>query len=303
MSKKPASLTSDLLARKGEAEPSPVDPAARMSLFAGPDFGVEDAGGGAGAAEERPRPPEPEIIYTADETPRGGGLKLVAGIVFGAIAIGVALLVLSSGGERGVAPVAPEIASTIQATEAPAQRPVTEDAAPAAEAMAPAIEAPTAGAPTRATENPVAIDEAAPSEPPAAATDADVAAAEATTQPAPTLRPGSETVVGGVETKPAAADLPKTVADAAVRVASKGAYVVQISALRDENSAKAAWRLLERRFPTVLGGHALDIERADLGAKGTWYRVRAAGYETKATAAGACAKLKAGGQDCMVKKR
>ncbi len=291
MSKKPASLTSDLLARKGEAEPSPIDPAARMSLFASPDFGDEDEGGGAGAAEERPRPPEPEIIYTADETPRGGGgLKLVAGAVFGAIAIGAALLVLSND-DRGVAPVAPEIAGGTPATEAPAQ---AETVAPTTEAVAPPAEAPIVAAPSVPEENPVAIDKAAPSEP---------AAAEATTQPAPTLRPGSETIPDAVETGPAAAEPQKAVADTVVKVASKGAYVVQISALRDESSARTAWRLLEKRFPAVLGGHALDIERADLGQKGIWYRVRAAGYETKATAASACAKLKAGGQDCMVKKR
>lgn len=297
MSKKPASLTSDLLARKGEAEPSPIDPAARMSLFAGPDFAPADEGGGAGMAEERPRPPEPEIIYTADETPRGGGgLKLVGGIVLGAIAIGALLLVLSNDGDRGVAPVAPEIAGTTPTTEAPAAQ------APAAEAVAPTVEAPSV-----ATENPAAIGKAAPNEPPAAPTaaanEADVPTADAATQPAPTLRPGSETIPDAVETKPATAEPPKAVADTAVKVASKGAYVVQISALRDEKSAKAAWRLLEKRFPAVLGGHALDIEKADLGAKGTWFRVRAAGFETRTKAAGACAKLKAGGQDCMVKKR
>lgn len=293
MSKKPASLTSDLLARKGEAEPSPIDPAARMSLFAGPDFAPTSEGGG-GASEERPRPPEPEIIYTADETPSAGrGMKLVIGAVLGAIAIGAALLVLSSDGDRGVAPVAPEIAGPAPATEAPVET-------PAPEAVAPSTVTPSAR-----EESPAASQSSTPNDhrataPAAPAGEANAGAAEL---PAPTLRPGSESPSDAVETKPVAAEPPKAPAQAPAKIASRGAYVVQISALRDEKSARAAWAALAGRFSTVLGGHALDIEKADLGAKGTWYRVRAAGFETRAKAVGACAKLKAGGQDCMVKKR
>lgn len=287
MSKKPASLTSDLLARKGEAEPSPIDPAARMSLFADSDVAATGSGG-ADEADERPRPPEPEIIYTADETSRGsGGRRLVAGIVLGAIGAGALLLIFSTGNDRGVAPVAPEIAAG-----APAWTPAPETVAPATDEPAIQPEA-TGDAPqTAATPDVAPPEETAPPDAPTPSEEAATTAA---------LRPGSESPA---ETSPVAPEPAKPVAAATSKPArAGGVYLVQISALKDEASARAAWRLLEKRFPSILAGHALDIERADLGAKGTWFRVRAAGYETKATAASACAKLKAGGQDCMVKKR
>jgi cell division protein FtsN len=88
-----------------------------------------------------------------------------------------------------------------------------------------------------------------------------------------------------------------------VAPASKGAFVVQILALKDEAAARKSWAQLVKRHPKVLAGHALDVEKADLGAKGTWYRVRAAGYASRAAAAAACSQLKAAGQDCMPRKR
>ncbi|HAC60442.1 MAG TPA: SPOR domain-containing protein, partial [Rhodobiaceae bacterium] len=89
----------------------------------------------------------------------------------------------------------------------------------------------------------------------------------------------------------------------AAAAASGGAYVVQIMALREEAGAKAAWAALQEKHPSILGGHALDIEKADLGDKGVFYRVRAAGFETKAAAQSACSSLKSAGQDCLVKAR
>ncbi|MGB5949396.1 MAG: SPOR domain-containing protein, partial [Parvibaculum sp.] len=103
--------------------------------------------------------------------------------------------------------------------------------------------------------------------------------------------------------KPAATAKPAPAQASKAPASAKGAYLVQVAALKDEKSARASWRALSQRFPAVLGGHALDIEKADLGAKGTWYRVRAAGFQTKAAATEACARLKAAGQACMVKKR
>ena len=79
--------------------------------------------------------------------------------------------------------------------------------------------------------------------------------------------------------------------------------ICQIMALRAEETARSAWEALQAKHGTILGGHALDIERADLGAKGIFYRVRAAGFDTKAAAQSACANLKAAGQDCIVKAR
>lgn len=308
MSKKPASLTSDLLARKGEAEPLSIDPSARMSLFAGPDF---SPGGGAGRHDdERPQPPEPEIIYTAEETSSGGGSgKLIIGAILGAIVIGGVLLTLSSNTERGVAPVssnltaqAPVSTPTPPAAPAAPQAPTSETPAPGATAPQAAPSAPVAPTMPSTPEAPQAIVPTAPS-----------SAAPSTSTPAPSApveQPATPALRSGNEAPAAEQAAPAPVEDQAPAAPAKaqkpvsgGAYVVQISALRDEKSAKAAWSHLGKRFPAVLGGHALDIEKAELGEKGTYYRVRAAGFTSKAAAQSACAKLKAGGQDCMVKKR
>jgi cell division septation protein DedD len=315
MSKKPASLTSDLLARKGEAEPSSIDPHARLTLSA--ESGFDPSGSGKAEDEERPLPPEPEIIYTAEDHDGGGHMRLVIGAVLGIAVIGGIFFMLSGKDKESVAPLAPAIVSNAPAPEAGApsgvltpvpagedstlrvmppvpqltpQEALQEQAAPALRqggetmtAEAPETAPPAQMAPPAATQpapaEPV-ISQAAPVQP-------------AMPQPA---APAAETP------KPAPAAAPKP-AKAAAKIPGKGTYVVQIVALRDEKSARAAWTTLEKRYPSLLGGHALDIEKADLGEKGTWYRVRAAGFGSKAEAAKTCTALKAKGQDCMVRKR
>jgi cell division protein FtsN len=292
MSKKPASLTSDLLARKGEAEPSSIDPAARMTPSAGPDFPPYGSGGfGGHDGGGRPRPPEPEIIYTAEETRSGGGnTRLVIGAVLGIIVIGGILLTLSSRTDRGVAPVSPNI---------------TAEQAPAPSAVEPS--APAAPQQPEAAQQQAAAPETPPAAPQAATpeTAAPQAVVPQATAPAPAAPENSAAVAAPEPAAPApAAEEARTVEKPAVtaKPASKGAFVLQLQSLRDEKSARASWAHLTKRY-AALSGHALDIEKADLGDKGVWYRVRAAGFATKAAAASTCAKLKSAGQDCIVKKR
>lgn len=295
MSKKPASLTSDLLARKGEAEPSTIDPEARTTLSAGPGFSAY-GGGGSGRDDEdegeetRPLPPEPEIIYTAEETGGGGGsTRLIIGAVLILIIIG-GIFLITSGKERGVAPVSPDIT---------AQAPVGSPAAP--EAAAPETMTTVPGAPDT-----VAPDAATPD-----TTTHDLRPAAPAEESAPQAQAPATPPVASVEVPTAPVEAAKPVEEAApaakpvatAKPSSKGAYVVQLFALKDEAAAKASWAQLTKKHGSVLAGHALDIEKADLGAKGTWYRVRAAGFATRAAANSACTKLKAAGQDCIVKKR
>ncbi|HEX7775819.1 MAG TPA: SPOR domain-containing protein [Parvibaculum sp.] len=312
MSKKPASLTSDLLARKGEAEPSSIDPAARMTLSAGPDFPPYGSGGFGGHGDDgegRPRPPEPEIIYTAEETRSGGGsARLIIGAVLALIVIGGIVLTLSSRTDRGVAPVSPGITTQQAPAAATEQTPPSETAtaepaapgAPAASAVAPETPATTPAAPQPETTPTPQASMPQASTPQAAAPEAATVPAEQPQNPAATAEPApvqSPEVQAPAAEEPAPAEKP-----VAAKPASKGVYVLQLQALRDEKSARASWAHLTKRY-AALSGHALDIERADLGDKGVWYRVRAAGFATKAAAAGTCAKLKSAGQDCIVKRR
>ncbi len=300
MSKKPASLTSDLLARKGEAEPSTIDPSARMTLTAGPGFSDEFSGGRHGPegddgdddlgpyadeARHRPMPPEPEIIYTAEETGGGGGnSRLIITAILGLIIIGGIFLVVSGNQPDSVAPVASDIVA--QAPEAAA--PVANDVAPLAE--------PEAVPETLSTEAESADAVAtAPEAEPAPAAEEPVAEA-----PAPVAEtPAIEVPVAPVK----AAEEPAAPAPVKVTAQGGGAYVVQLLALQDRSAAEKAWSKIAKKHSGILAAHALDIEEADLGAKGTWYRVRAAGFSSKSAANNACASLKAAKQDCIVKKR
>lgn len=304
MSKKPASLTSDLLARKGEAEPSTIDPSARMTLTAGPGFSDEYSGGHhepeggdrdddlgpyADEARHRPMPPEPEIIYTAEETGGGGGSsRLIITAILGLIIIGGIFLVVSGNQPDSVAPVANDIVA--QTPEATA--PVANDVAPLAEPEPEAVPE-TLSAETESAEAVAAAPEAAPAPAPAA----EEPVAE---MPAPV----AETPVIEVPTAPVkAAEAPEAPAPAKVTAQGGGAYVVQLLALQDRSAAEKAWSKIAKKHSGILAAHALDIEEADLGAKGTWYRVRAAGFSSKSAANKACASLKAAKQDCIVKKR
>ena len=83
---------------------------------------------------------------------------------------------------------------------------------------------------------------------------------------------------------------------------TSGGYVVQLAAFRDEDAARAAFRKLQGKHSSLLGGLSADIQRADLGDKGIYYRLRA-GYLDKNAAAELCAKLKAQGQGCLVRPK
>lgn len=82
-----------------------------------------------------------------------------------------------------------------------------------------------------------------------------------------------------------------------------GGWVVQVGAFRDEAQADAQWAALQRKHPEILGSAARDVQRADLGDRGIWYRLRAGGYASETAADTACASLKAAGTDCLVRRR
>lgn len=81
--------------------------------------------------------------------------------------------------------------------------------------------------------------------------------------------------------------------------APSGAWAVQVSSQRSADQARAAYQQLQRRFPGVLGGREPAIQSADLGDRGTFYRVRLP-TQTRDAANQLCAELKSAGGDCFV---
>ncbi|MCE2510586.1 MAG: SPOR domain-containing protein [Alphaproteobacteria bacterium] len=75
---------------------------------------------------------------------------------------------------------------------------------------------------------------------------------------------------------------------------------IQIAAMRSEAQAKAQWVQLQKAHDDLLSGLALHVERADLGAKGVFFRVQAGPLSDAGAAAALCEKLKQRKLGCLV---
>ena len=84
--------------------------------------------------------------------------------------------------------------------------------------------------------------------------------------------------------------------------ATSGGYVVQISSQRSEADAKASYRALQGKFPSVLGSRPPLIKRADLGSKGVYYRAMVGPFGTPDEAQQVCGNLKSAGGQCVVQR-
>ena len=89
---------------------------------------------------------------------------------------------------------------------------------------------------------------------------------------------------------------------AAVQSAGNGKFVVQVTARRDQTSALEAFANLQQKYPGVLASYQPLIQRADLGKKGIFYRLRVGPLDTKSAAGNLCGRLKAKGlKTCFVR--
>ncbi len=79
-----------------------------------------------------------------------------------------------------------------------------------------------------------------------------------------------------------------------------GSFRVQLGAVRDEPAAKSEWTRLKQRHSDVLGNLELDVERADLGERGIFFRVRGGPLAEEAAAKRICETLKTRNVGCLV---
>jgi cell division protein FtsN len=93
-----------------------------------------------------------------------------------------------------------------------------------------------------------------------------------------------------------------TPAPAAAANAAAGVYVVQVSSQRSEVDAQAYFRFLQEKFPSELEGRTAIIRRADLGAKGIYYRVVTGPFASADEADQFCGNLKAAGGTCIIQR-
>ena len=78
---------------------------------------------------------------------------------------------------------------------------------------------------------------------------------------------------------------------------------IQLSSVREESRAREEWLRLQARYPDVLTDLTPHLERADLGERGIFWRIRAGDWSRKSEAVQACAALTAQNQPCLVVSR
>lgn len=189
------------------------------------------------------------------------------------------------------APPPPAAALKPSTAEVPPAKPETTPAAPPATTPKPVAMAPVATPPAATLAPPAAKPTPPPAKPvPTPAKPAQMAAT-APPKPLGTDKPA-------VPPKPVETPAAKPMATAAP---AAGTGLLQIGSYKSEAEANAAWAKYKGKHGSLVGGLSSDVQQADLGAKGTWYRLRiVAGSKADATAL--CAKLKADGGDCLLAK-
>ena len=110
------------------------------------------------------------------------------------------------------------------------------------------------------------------------------------------------------ETKPEAKAETKTEAKPEAKVETpaqqtNGNWQIQLIASKNKAAVEKAWNDLSSRY-SLLKSYPHEIQTSDLGAQGTFYRLRAGSFADKNAAAAACAALKKQGlNDCITKER
>ena len=79
-----------------------------------------------------------------------------------------------------------------------------------------------------------------------------------------------------------------------------GSYLVQIAAFRSQDAAESAWNKVSKSKPDLYTGAGKFVQRADLGAKGVFYRLRVGAFDQRSEATAFCNALKAAGDNCIV---
>jgi Tfp pilus assembly protein PilF len=78
-------------------------------------------------------------------------------------------------------------------------------------------------------------------------------------------------------------------------------WSVQLASATSEAAAWSSWKKMQARNK-ILADKQPVVVRADLGAKGVFYRVRLVGFETQGEAGNVCSRLKSRGVKCFISK-
>jgi hypothetical protein len=195
------------------------------------------------------------------------------------------------------APVAAQVPKPAPAPAATALKPALPP--PAKLAAAPASQPAPAPKPAPAPRTVAALIQQANSAPAPAAPAAKPAPAPKQA-PAPAGGPATAAPrqLGAATGAPAPVKM-AVAAPAAAKPSASGGYVLQIGAYKSQADADAAWKIYKAKHAALLSAYSDDIQQADLGDKGAWYRLRISGFADKEMATSLCDRLKADGGACI----
>ena len=280
-----------------------------LAAFAGVVWYAYDRGLHAGSEATAPLiQADPSPVKVRPEQPGGLDVPNQDKLVYGALRPGQSedssVERLLPPPEKPSEPPAPD-----PATQASETAPTEDTAAPSASAPADPATVPIPprtpqSAPTTVQngngKTPAPIDSAAV---PAPAGASQPSASDIPPAQAPDSAPSDTQVAAAPPPEPAAKPEPEAKpepAPAPKPAATDGKFRVQLGAFRDEAAAKAEWNRLTKKYPNVLGGLSLRIQKIDLGSgKGVFHRIQG-GMLSEDAAEKACATLKAQNQACLL---
>ena len=194
------------------------------------------------------------------------------------------------GGPRRVKTMVVRPDGTMAEAAAPAPAPQQVAAAAAPQPAAPqqvAFAAPPMPAPP--------MPQAAPMPAPAAAPVA-APVAQAAPPPAPAPVAADPQPVAAIPPQPQVA-----AAEAAPAPAKPTKFVVQVGSKQNQTEALATFADMQQKYPSLLASYRPMVQKADLGTKGVWYRLRIGPIVDKTAATKLCGQLKSQGHpDCLV---
>ncbi len=258
-------------------------------------------------------PPDDRVFDAADDSEEEEGSRLplliiIALVVLAAFA-GVVWLAYSQGVERGRSDAGGAVAQretggappsggqdTIKPYEQPAPADEDGDTAPSMPVTADEEAAQAAPSPG---ETPMQIPAPAASRPVGG-----VAALPPATKPAEAASAAAKPIAPPTPTEMAAAKpetAPAAVPSAGAESAGAG-FALQIGAYKSQAEADAAWAAYKAKHTTLVSSYSSNTVKVDLGAKGTWYRLRIGPFQSREDAIALCDKLKTEGGSCFLAK-
>jgi hypothetical protein len=96
--------------------------------------------------------------------------------------------------------------------------------------------------------------------------------------------------------------LPEPAAPAALArsPAAVGSFAVQVAAVPERGQVAAEWERLAVRFPLLNGLELQQAQSVEVAGKGTFYRVLAGSFGSRAEAEAVCERLRAAGGACRL---